>query len=157
MMSPYLADVSLHYTDGICQDVSRQPLDLLSESGTEQKSCKGKSHEELVKTLSLSDREQPAEKHTHSVCLGGRGWRWIEPDTLQEGKKEKINELQCIKHVSSQSQSWRSKLTKAHVKHAICLVKHQVRHSLQGRGLLLHMVDQTALCKHTHTGSTYYN
>lgn len=37
----YLSDVSLHHTNRIYQDVSGQPLYLLSESSTEQKGCEG--------------------------------------------------------------------------------------------------------------------
>ena len=38
-------------------------------------------------------------------------------------------------------------LTKAHVKHAICLVKYQIRHSLQICRLPPHQVNQTTLCE----------
>lgn len=35
----YLSNVSLHHTNGIYQDVSGQPLYLLSESSAKQQSC----------------------------------------------------------------------------------------------------------------------
>lgn len=41
--------------------------------------------------------------------------------------------------------------TEAHVEHAVGFIKHQVGHPLQGRGLFLHVVDQTAL-RGTQTG-----
>ena len=38
-INPYLADIPLHHTNGVRQDVAGQPLDLLAEGGAEQESC----------------------------------------------------------------------------------------------------------------------
>lgn len=69
----YLPDVSLHHTDGVHQDISSQPLNLLTEGGAEQKSCEDRSKVKVHRMrLSYLKPLTSVHAHIHTLTLSIR-------------------------------------------------------------------------------------